>query len=224
MKLILISGSEKSRTENDIITKMFADRSKEEPSIVTQMFENGLETFHLRKPKFSLKEMIEYLDKIPVRFHSKIVLHSHHLLTVKYNTKGVSLSKYDKNNSFKKWLKLKWLKFKNPTLTVSTSHNRISSLFEEKFKYDYVFLSPIFDNLTGGFISGAQQNTLKSVIDRIPFKVIARGGVSAEKVQLIKEMGFAGLAIHSTIWKKQDPFAEFIRFKEKFQELGIPIE
>lgn len=225
MKLIVMSGLGKPIKEDHVVMKLFSDHSREEPYLAAQMFENGLETFHLRKANFSTKEMIAYLDKIPSKFHNRIVLHSHHNLAKIYMTKGVSLSKRDKKNNFRAWLKLKILKFKHPRLIVSTTYSKASALFEEKNrKYDYVFLSPVFDTLTGELISGAQQNMLKSVLERVPHKVIARGGISVEKVQQVKEMGFAGMAVHSMIWKKPDPVAEFVLFRNKFKELDIPIE
>lgn len=226
MKLIVISCSDKLNLKNDIhSTKEELDAQLQlETSIVTQMFENGLETFHLRKPKFTTKEITAYLDRIPAKFHHKIVMHSHHILALKYKTKGISLGRKDKGSSIKKWLKLRLIKSKKQPLVIASSFGRISNLIEETYKYDYVFLSPIFDGLTGNFATGIKKEQLKGVLSRIPHKVIARGGVSTEKIELIKEMGFDGMAIHSIIWKKKDPLQEFIRFKEKFEELGIIIE
>ena len=50
MKLIVITGS-----------KTLPD----EPSMVTKMFEDGLTTLHLRKPKLTTQEMRDYIEEIP---------------------------------------------------------------------------------------------------------------------------------------------------------------
>jgi len=226
MKLIVISNSEKLAAEDDIIVKMFADRSKEEPVIVTKMFENGLLNFHLRKPGCSPKELKDYIERIPEHFHNRIVLHSHHQLAGKYSLKGIHISKSDKKKEFKNWLKFKLLKIKNPQTILTTSFSRASKIFEEEYNisYHYVFLTPIFNNLTGELQSGYQENTLKSIMGRTDHKVIARGGVTTDKVKQIHDIGFSGMAVHSTIWRKEDPLAEFIAFKNKFNELNIELE
>ena len=40
------------------------------------MFENGLETLHIKKPDFSKKQLNNYLELIPKKHHNKIVIHS----------------------------------------------------------------------------------------------------------------------------------------------------
>ena len=47
---------------------------KNEISILNQLFEAGLECFHLRKPTYSKEEMVAYLNQIDSKFHQKIVL------------------------------------------------------------------------------------------------------------------------------------------------------
>jgi thiamine-phosphate pyrophosphorylase len=225
MKLIVLSSSDKPIDEKDIIAEMFADKSKEEPIIATQMFENGLQTYHLRKPGYSVKELIEYIKEIPEKYHGRIILHSDHHLANRFSFKGIHLNKSAKEKYLKTWIQLKLLKLKTPSLLVSTSYSSASKLFEEeKFTFDYVFLSPIYNNLTGVFQSRIQESTLKSVMQRTQYKVVARGGISVDKVEQLKNIGFYGIAVHSTIWKRENPVEEFIRFKKKFEELGIPLE
>ena len=225
MKLIVVSNSDKPVEEEDIIAKMFADRSIEESAIVTKMFENGLQTFHLRKPEYSSETLKEYLIQIPSIFHNRIILHSHHHLAGKFLLKGIHINKSDINKVFKTKLKLWFFRINNPRLMLTTSYSKPSKLFEkESFFFNYVFLSPIFNNITGVLISRIQENTLKAVLLRTSHKVIARGGISVEKVGQVHDLGFAGMAVHSSIWKKQDPLGEFIAFKNKFKELNIELE
>ena len=73
MQIIVISSKDKFRSEVSHVVKLFTE---------------GLEVFHLRKPKFSLKRMEEYLDQIPEKYHNKIVIHSFHDLAKKYDLKG----------------------------------------------------------------------------------------------------------------------------------------
>lgn len=207
MKIIVISSS---------------DTSDLEPSIVTQLFENGLDIFHLRKPKLSTRELRDYIKQIPKGYHSRIVIHSHHKLARKFNLMGVHITKSHKKRKIRTWLRLKLLRIKNPSLVVSTSFRTIASLFEEDFKYTYVFLSPVFDSLTHKFQSGFSQHSLRAALDKTQHKVIARGGIDINSIEKVNELGFEGMALYSSIWKSSDPVQQFIAVRERCVELGIP--
>src|SRR5690554_3467503 len=75
--LILISP------EKDLINEI---------SILNQLFEAGLECFHLRKPTYSKEEMVAYLQQIDAKFHNRIVLHSFHELVNTFNVRGIHFS------------------------------------------------------------------------------------------------------------------------------------
>src|SRR6478735_4343665 len=79
----------------------------DEQSLVTKMFESGLTTLHLRKPKYSTNQMREYIEQIPESFHNRIVIHSHHKLVFKFNLKGIHLSHIHFSKKWKYWY-IKW--------------------------------------------------------------------------------------------------------------------
>src|ERR1035437_4016923 len=127
-----------------------------ETQIVTQLFEAGLETFHLRKHRLSTKKMKEYIKAIPQHFHNRIIIHSHHNLARNYNLKGIHLTKSHKKHKFKTWLVVKLIHLKNPKIIISTSFTTIGQLLDtiHESRYDYVFLSPVFDSLSSRFQGG----------------------------------------------------------------------
>jgi len=211
MKLIVISSS--SDIEN-------------EAYIVTKLFEAGLETFHLRKHKLSTKKTKDFISQIPEHFHNRIIVHSHHNLARKFNLKGIHLTKSHKKSKFRTWFSLKILRLKNPNIILTTSYSSIGQLLETqgRYRYDYVFLSPIFDSLNSKFQGGFTAYSLKSAIQKTELKVIARGGIAISSIEEAHAIGFDGLAFYSSIWKKKDPLEEFNKVVEKFQELKIPIE
>lgn len=209
MKIIVISASEKRENEAQLITKLF---------------ENGLETLHLRKTKFSTRALSQLISEIPPQFHNRIITHTHHRLARKFNLKGVHIGKSHRKRKFKTWLTLKLVELKNPGFIKTRSFNKISSLFEEEVKYEYVFLSPIFDSLTSKYQSGFTEHSLRSALEKTKFNVIARGGIDITSIAKAKNLGFKGVALYSAIWKKQDPVAEFVRTLEKCKELGIKPE
>ena len=211
MKLILISSS--SSIEN-------------EAQIITNLFEAGLETFHLRKHKLTTKKTKELLKSIPVQYRNRIIIHSHHKLAHKFNLKGIHLTKTHIKQKIKTWFIIKIIKLKNPNIHITTSYSNIGQILnpEQKYKYSYVFLSPIFDSLNSKFQGGFTEHSLKSAMQKTSLKVVARGGIEISVIEKANSIGFDGLAFYSCIWKKKDPLAEFNKIVEKYQELKIPIE
>ena len=208
MKIIVISSSGESESE---------------PAIVTQLFENGLEIFHLRKPKLSTKEMSKYIESIPRAFHNRIVIHSHHKLARKYSLMGIHMTRSHKKRTFRTWYTLKLLRMKHPGVVITTSFRSIANLYEEDntYNYNYIFLSPVFDSLTHKFQSGFNANSLKLALEKTQYKVIARGGIDIHCLEKVKELGFEGIALYSTIWRSKDPVLQFINIHERCRELGI---
>jgi len=206
MKLIVISNATKNEGEAVLVTKLF---------------ENGLETFHVRKPKFSTRELEAYLKAIPRAYHSKLVIHSHHMLALKFDLKGIHLTKSHKQRKWKTSAQMRWLKFKKPGLLISTSFRKLASLFEETFAYDYVFLSPVFDSLTSKYQSGFTEHSLKITFEKTKYKVVARGGTDVNCLQKVDSIGFAGVAFYSALWNKKEPLEEFEAIVSRCRELGI---
>jgi thiamine-phosphate pyrophosphorylase len=211
MKLIIISSS--TTVENEV-------------QLVTKLFEGGLETFHLRKHKFSTKNMKEFIAAIPEHFHNRIVIHSHHNLARKFNLKGIHLTKTHIKKKWRTWLILKMVRVKNPSIIITTSFSTIGQILsaEQDYDYSYVFLSPIFDNFNSKFQGGFTEHSLKSALQKASVKVVARGGIDFSIIDNARTIGFDGLAFYSSIWKKADPLAEFNKIIDRYQELAIPIE
>ncbi len=197
-----------------------------EAQLITKLFELGLETFHLRKPKISTKLTKEFLNNIPKQFHNRIVLHSHHNLARKYDVKGIHLTKLHKKRKWATWYNIRITKIKNPKIIITSSYNTIGNILEPNYTYnfDYVFLSPIFDSLTSRFQGGFTEFSLKSALSKSKLKIIARGGVDVSCIEKAQNIGFDGVALYSNLWKAKDPIGEFNLVIEKFQKLNIPIE
>ena len=206
MKLILISSSGKSEDE----TKQ-----------LVQLFEMGVETFHLRKPKMTTKELRSYLESVPQVFHNRIVIHSHHDLAVMYDLKGIHMTRIHKKRKFRQWFIMQRIRMRKKNIVVSTSFRKLGDLYEEENKYSYVFLSPIFDSLSGKFQSGFNEFSLRATLEKTTHKAIARGGMDLNKIEKVKEIGFYGMAFYSTIWKSKDPVEAGIKLFEKLKALGI---
>ena len=207
MKIIVISHNKSVENEEKIITKLF---------------ELGLETFHLRKPRMSTKKLEEFIQKIPVHFHNRIVLHTHHNLCVRYALKGIHITKSHLNRlTITKW-KLRFLSLRRPlkTLIFTTSKSQLQAVYQpDEFNYEYFFLNPVFDPLTGKFQNGFYEDALRAANLKSGKKIIARGGVSTERLKRIKDLGFYGFAVNSVIWKSPDPIQAFIEILSECRKL-----
>ena len=209
MKLIVISPSKKQ--ENEV-------------PFLLNMFEQGLTTYHIRKKTFSTRQLKNLIEEIPKKYHTRLVIHSHHELALRYDLKGIYISRSHKKRKIRLWFFMNWLKLWKNNIEVSITFRSIEDVFDFNQLYNYIFLSPIFDTISGNFQSAFSDYNLKPTLKNTKYKVVARGGVSITTIQKAHELGFAGVAFYSSIWKSTAPVQEFMKVKEKFQELNLPIE
>src|ERR1039458_1981519 len=133
MKLVVISPSDKKDSEIPFLINMF---------------ENGLLTYHVRKTKYSTRQLRNYISEIPKKYHSRLVIHTHHELAMKFNLKGVYISRSHKKRKIRTWFRMKWFALRKSGLEVSATVRHTENLSESESNYDYVFLSPVFDSLS----------------------------------------------------------------------------
>lgn len=210
MKLVVITPSKS--TDNEIVS-------------VIQMFEAGLDTLHVRKNRFSTKELEEYIKQIPEHFHNRIIIHSHHKLALKYNLKGFHFTTTHLDKKFKLWWNTKMIYLRKPKLIKSISYKRIGDLYEpDKVKTDYCFLGTMFNNVSGQLYSGFYQETTEAANKKSGKKIIARGGINPKSVKLAYELGFYGVALYGYLWKSDSPYDHYIEFIRYCKENNIPIE
>lgn len=168
------------------------DTREAEPAIVTTMFEQGLKYFHLRKPEFSQKKTIRYLEQIPEKYHSNIILHNQFELADYFSVKGIHFNSVNINN-LNDYKQLPGIR--------SCSVRELDELFFVRSKINYTLLSPSFMNI----LQSEQPNVLHSDLLKLKAKencpkFVALGGISAEKISKLKQKGFWGAAILSDIW------------------------
>ena len=127
----------------------------DEQSLVTKMFESGLTTLHLRKPRHSTHQMAEYLKEIPAHFHNRIVIHSHHKLALKFKLKGIHLSKNHLSKKWRYWFVRLRLKLNFHQTSKSRSYARLQQVYNaEEQNFDYFLIGTMFNNMTGELYSG----------------------------------------------------------------------
>lgn len=163
---------------------------KGEESILSQLFDEGMQSLHLRKPDSDANEIRKLLDRIPDIYYPKIVLHDCFGLAVEYGLGGVHLNRRNKQapDSFKG--------------SVSRSCHSIEEIRQSQ-EFDYLFLSPIFQSISKeGYGNGFEMKVLKQASDDgiISDKVIALGGIDLTTLPLLCPFRFGGAAVLGALW------------------------
>ncbi len=161
---------------------------KNEAQIITTLFENGLENLHFRKPNATSEECKRILQEIPTNFRAKIVVHNHSQLVNKLELKGLhSASEYRIIGK-----------------SLSRSCHTLAEVAMNLTKYDYLFLSSIFDsiskpNLKSTFTVNELETALVARI--LTKQVVALGGINLEAIKTLNQLGFKNAAILGFLWE-----------------------
>lgn len=193
MKLILISPP---------------DRVAGEIPFLRQLLEEGLTSYHLRKPDWKQAELAAYLREIPAEFHSRIMLHSHFELLDEFSLQGAHVKS-------------------GVQLTTTQEHHSYSAPvhgFEEVLAMEqhrhYVLLSPIFNSISkAGYLSRFSLPECAAFFKQYKgtLQVIALGGIKLGKIKAASEAGFHGVAVLGAVWEvleQSGPEAAHHHFKE----------
>lgn len=165
----------------------------EEDKIIASLFEEGLDILHLRKPATEPVYSERLLTLIPQAYHDKIVVHDHFYLKEEFNLRGIHLNSRNPQPPA------------NYRGALSKSFHNLDELKAEKKKFTYSFLSPIFDSISKSDYTAAFDTALlekaaaEKIIDK---KVMALGGITAQNMNTIKELGFGGAVILGDLWNR----------------------
>lgn len=205
-----------------LIAVSSSNRSKSEVSEVIKLFQNGLDFFHVWKPKFSTKQMDQYISMFPPQYHSRIVLHSKYDLAIKYDLKGIHLGKREMRNPIRTWFTLFMLRRKKSNIEISTTHKSLSTLAKDKRNYSYVFFSPVFESISKkGYRSNYSHDQIRQAINQSQTKVIGFGGINVDNIETAISIGFNGIAILGAFWKEGvNTLAVFEQMKAKIEDVN----
>lgn len=169
-----------------------------EAGIIQQLFEEGLECFHLRKPGPSEQYVRQLLDAIPAAYHKSIALHGLHWLANDYDIRRFHFTE-DHLRSLNPASKLQ---SDPPRKIFSTSAHNLRTLQLLPSLFSYTFFSPVFDSLSKPGYKGiaGDEFYLSSEYKRI--RVIALGGINAGNMQRVADMNFDGAAVCGAIWNE----------------------
>ncbi len=176
---------------------------KDEIEIIGQLFNEGLEIFHLRKKEFQEDEMRKFIDGIPQKFLERIVIHSHHHLAAEYGLKGIQVPAVYAGEV--------------PAGTLSVSFHSPEEIRKSGLPFDYCFLSPVFDSISKeGYKSRFNPDELKLFLKDRKEIIIALGGMDEDKTEAVKDLGFSGIALLGAVWQSGHPVGKFKQIRERW--------
>lgn len=182
--------------------------------ILTQLFEAGLEFYHLRKPMKNYLEHCDYLNQIAPKFHNRIVVHYFHELINKYDLKGIHFQEQKRRDHIDNPGQY----FKGLNMfgkTISSSFHEPEELECCEFEFDYHLLSPVFSSISKEGYEGRAFN-VKS-IDKL---IIGMGGINTETIPETLQLGFKGVGVLGGVWNSINPVESFIEIKDRFEAVG----
>ena len=174
-----------------VITKpLFFDG--EADMIVRLLRQGRVNLIHIRKPGAARKNVERLLTAIPSEWHAQLVLHDHFDLAVSQALYGVHLNARNPNPP------VGW------EGSISRSCHTLQEINVWKGRCDYLSLSPIFDSVSKqGYLSAFTSNDIADAyrLGIIDEKVYALGGVTFNRIETVKAMGFGGAMILGDAWK-----------------------
>ena len=182
-----------------------------EIEILNQLFQEGLEYYHLRKPNKDSKAHCDYLNKIDKQYHNRIVVHYHHELINDFNLKGIHFQEQKRIDNIDNPGRY----FKNLNLfgkTISSSFHEPKDLEDSYFEFDYHLLSPVFSSISKEGYNGRGFDV--NGIDKI---IVGMGGVSVDNLADFDTLGFNGVGVLGGIWNSDTPVAVFKKMKLHFK-------
>ena len=188
---------------------------------VVRMFDAGLKHFHVRKPRMNKNQLAEYIKRYPEQFRKRMIIHSYHGLADHFKLGGIHLSREHRKRSkfyqFRLWFKRKL----NPEMVVTRTFHKLTDVTNDRRRYSYAFLSPVFDSVTRSSLAGGfSKRALLIIIPQARQPIYALGGVTTERLHECAENGFHGAAFHGSVWEGEISAAQiFIKAKKIAREI-----
>ncbi|MCW3160933.1 thiamine phosphate synthase [Chryseobacterium oryctis] len=177
-----------------------------EVEAINELFREGLDLLHIRKPFFTQNEMADFIQKIDKTYHQQLVLHNNYEVTKKFDISRFHFRETDRqNNDFENFV----------GNIISTSVHDIETFNELNENWEYSFISPIFPSISKkGY--GENSTILNDINkrDNIEVKLIALGGINENNIQKVIDCNVDGVALLGAIWESDEPIKIFEKCRQ----------
>lgn len=182
------------------------ERFQKETEIINELFQEGLDLLHLRKPSMSQEEMEDFIREIDMQFHHQLVLHSHYDLADDFNISRLHFRENDRENGLFKPFTDK---------LISTSVHDIETFNALNEEWEYAFISPVFPSISKkGY--GEDSTVLYDIKNRNNprVKLIPLGGINENNIHEVFGSGADGAALLGAIWESEEPVKVFVKCRQ----------
>ncbi|WP_158848999.1 thiamine phosphate synthase [Algibacter sp. L1A34] len=178
-----------------------------EIEILNQLFQEGLQYYHFRKPNKNYEEHCAYLNQIDKQYHNRIVVHYFHELINEFDLKGIHFQEQKRIDHIDNPGQY----FKNLNMfgkSISSSFHEPKTLEDCEFEFDYHLLSPVFSSISKVGYEGRGFD-----VNHIDKFIIGMGGINADTIIETFKLGFKGVGVLGGIWNSNNPVKSFIELK-----------
>ncbi|AZB31566.1 thiamine phosphate synthase [Chryseobacterium balustinum] len=182
------------------------DIVQNETELINELFQEGLNLLHIRKPFINAEEMTDFIQKIDSKFHSQLVLHSHYNLAEHFNISRFHFREIDRQNGL-------FQSFTGKIISTSVHDIKTFNLLSED--WEYAFISPVFPSISKkGY--GENSNILNDIKKRnnTNVKLIALGGINENNINEVFESEVDGVALLGAIWENDEPLGVFKKCRQ----------
>ena len=183
----------------------------DEAAIINELFDAGLELFHLRKPDDTKDEMQGLLRKIKPEHYSKIILHQHHSFAVEFGINRIHFTEMKR-----KEMALEELNTTAIGNVLSTSIHYINDYEDLSTLFEYTFYGPVFTSISKKDYASVVEDGLSLGGIKNKVNIIAIGGIKEDNINKVLDMGFDGVALLGAIWQvPEDAIRNYKKIKNK---------
>ncbi len=183
-----------------------------EVKILHQLFEEGLEYFHFRKPHKNYEDHVLYLNLIDKKYHDRIVVHYFHELINEFNLKGIHFQEQKRRDVLENGSEY-FIGLNMMGKTMSSSFHEIEELSSCDIEFDYHLLSPVFSSISKKGYEGKGFD-----VNHIDKMVVGMGGVDNKTIKETIQLGFQGVGVLGGVWNAENPIKSFKNIKEEYEK------
>ncbi|MCQ2203912.1 MAG: thiamine phosphate synthase [Bacteroidales bacterium] len=200
-----------------MIVVTYPRRFDKEVEIIKQMLDEGADRIHIRKPGDEAGTE-EILAALTTEELSRVTVHYYYDLAEKYGASGIERNFAKEENMLDNHQKNDIKQWRGKT---AASCHSIEEVEKYSDRYDYCFLSPIYDSISKeGYNSGFSIDELLKARDKgiINERVIALGGICTKHIEELSRIGFGGIAVLGGIWGKKPEEENMEAIMKRFEE------
>jgi thiamine-phosphate pyrophosphorylase len=181
-----------------------------EINTIHSLFEEGLLSFHVRKPYFGISEMKKFLLAIDQNYSDRLVLHSHHDLAKELGINRIHFSESKRKVTLLLPINSPFIQYKTKGFQLSTSVHTIEDFNALDNSFEYAFLGPIYPSISKENYS-SKINLTEAIKSRNNYStsLVALGGIESKNIKKTLKNGFDRVALLGTIWNSENPIKNF---------------